>query len=103
MLEHLLQLGSVLGHPFVTGEIALGRLAARAQVLGLLGNLPGAKVATTSETLTFIEHQGLAGSGIGYVDAQLLAATRLTPGARLWTNDKRLSIVSSRLGLAAKP
>jgi len=34
------------------------------------------------------------GLGIGYVDAQLLAATKLTVDARLWTDDNRLAAVS---------
>jgi hypothetical protein len=40
---------------------------------------------------------------IGYVDAQLLAATRLTPGASLWTGERRLTAVATRLGVAFEP
>ena len=39
--------------------------------------------------------------GIGYVDAHLLAAVRLTGGGTLWTRDKRLLSVAERLRLAA--
>ncbi len=101
-LVDLLQVGSVLGHPWVTGEIALGRLTDPRQVLGLLVNLPSATVASESEVLVLIEHQDLAGSGIGYVDAQLLASTRLTPDAQLWTNDERLTEVAVRIGVAMR-
>jgi hypothetical protein len=61
--------------------------------------------ASEEEMLHLIEHEGLYGSGIGYVDAQLLAAARLTPHARLWTLEKRLSIVAERLdvGFDAAP
>jgi len=38
--------------------------------------------------------------GPHYVDACLLAATRLSPDARLWTRDRRLAQVAARLGLA---
>ncbi len=48
-----------------------------------------------------IELEQLYGLGVGYVDAQLLAATWLTGDARLWTADKRLSVVARRLGLPA--
>lgn len=41
--------------------------------------------------LGLTETERLHGIGIGYVDAQLLAATRLTPDAKLWTRDKHLS------------
>ena len=91
----LLQDGTVLAHPSVIGEFALGHLTQRDEILGLLGNLPQATVATDNEVLTLIDTLGLAGSGIGYVDAQLLAATRLTTDARLWTRDKRLSAVAA--------
>ena len=59
-------------------------------------------VATENEMLGFIEQNGLYGLGIGYIDAQLLAATRLAPGTTLWTRDKRLLSVSARLGVAEK-
>lgn len=101
-LERLLERSAVLGHPWVTGEIALGRLARRTEVLTLLAMLPPAVVATTEEIATLIESRGLAGLGIGYVDAGLLAAALLTPETRLWTADRRLAAVAERLGCRAK-
>jgi hypothetical protein len=50
--------------------------------------------------LQLIRARNLAGLGIGYVDAHLLASTLLSPGASLWTYDKRLAAVASRLALA---
>ena len=102
-LVHLLSRAQVLAHPWVTGEIALGRLADRDNVLALLGNLPQARVATDRELAHFITKRRLYGLGIGYVDAQLLAATRLTPNARLWTRDRRLAAVADRLGDSIDP
>jgi predicted nucleic acid-binding protein len=95
----LLEDGSVLGHPWVTGELALGHLSHRSEILGLLHNLPQAQVATDAEVLTLIDDRQLFGLGIGYVDAHLLAATMLTTGARLWTHDKRLTAVADQLDL----
>ena len=57
-------------------------------------------MATHTEVLGFIDQATLAGSGIGYIDAHLLAAVRLTPASQLWSRDKRLSAVAVRLGLA---
>jgi len=91
----------VLGHPAVIGELALGRLRDPEAVLGAVAGLPQAVAATDREVLAFIAGQDLAGSGIGYLDAHLLAATRLTPDALLWTRDRRLHAVAARLGLAA--
>jgi len=102
-LAHLLERGSVLGHPWVVGELALGHLAQRQEILGLLNSLPQAAVTTPAETLAFIELHELHGLGIGYVDAQLLAATQLTSDAGLWTNDKRLAAAATRLGLVVDP
>ena len=100
-LSSLLDAGRVLSHPFVIGELALGGLRQREQVLGALKDLPQAQSASAEEVLAFIDHQSLAGKDLGYVDAHLLAAARLTPGAALWTRDRRLSSVAERLGLAA--
>jgi predicted nucleic acid-binding protein len=102
-LQHLLERGAVLGHPWVTGELALGHLAQRRAILGLLGALPSATVATSEEALVFIDRHGLAGTGVGYVDVQLLAAAQLTPDTRFWTTDKRLAATAARLGLAVDP
>ena len=99
-LSELLRDGQVLAHPWVTGELALGHLSRRSEILGLLQNLPQATVATDDEVLTFIDKRHLFGLGIGYVDAHLMAATTLTTAARLWTRDKRLAVVAVQHGLA---
>lgn len=99
-LASLLQDGHVLAHPWVIGELALGHLSQRSEILGLLRNLPQAKSATDAEVLTLIDNHQLFGLGIGYVDAHLLAATMLTTDARLWTRDKRLAVLAARHGLA---
>jgi len=100
-LATLLRNGQALTHPWVTGELALGRLSRRSEILGLLNNLPRANTATGGEVLELVEQRHLVGLGIGYVDAHLLAATLLTAGAGLWTRDKRLASIASGLGLLA--
>ncbi|MDO9053670.1 MAG: VapC toxin family PIN domain ribonuclease, partial [Gallionella sp.] len=77
----------------------LGNLQNRNIVLGALQNLPQVAAASDDEALHFIENNALFGTGIGYIDAHLLAAVRLSPGALLWTRDKRLLAESARLGL----
>jgi hypothetical protein len=91
----------VLGHPFVFGGLALGNLHGRNAFLGDLHDLPQAVVASDEEVLRLINHQMLFGRGIGYVDAHLLAAARLTAGSKLWTRDRRLQALVAQLGLAA--
>lgn len=102
-LIHLLDTEQVLTHPFVIGEIALGILPQRNLILATLRLLPAVVVATHEEVLEFIERHRLFGSGIGYVDAHLLAAVKLRAGSGLWTRDKSLRAVAERLALAAEP
>lgn len=100
-LVRLLERGGVLSHPFIIGELALGGLVHRREILAHLSELPKAVVADDDEVLRFIEIEALAGSGIGYIDAHLLATTRLTAGARLWTHDRRLAETAGRLSLGS--
>ncbi|MGH9165667.1 MAG: type II toxin-antitoxin system VapC family toxin [Acidimicrobiales bacterium] len=95
-LRRLLERGAVFAHPWVVGELSLGNLSRRAEVLGLLRGLPRATVVTPDEVLGVVEHYQLIGLGIGYVDVQLLAAAKVTAGTALWTGDKRLAAAASR-------
>jgi predicted nucleic acid-binding protein len=103
VLAGQLRQGSVLGHPWVTGELALGHLDAREEILGLLDRLPRAPVASTDEMRSLIERHALAGTGIGYVGVQLLASALLAGDASVWTNDRRLRTVAVRLGCGHEP
>jgi hypothetical protein len=97
-LVEFLKAGRVLIHPFVIGELALGNLQERDLVLDTLQHLPQASAASHDEVLSFISRHALFGTGIGYVDAHLLAASRLTASS-LWTRDKRLLRAAHELGL----
>lgn len=99
-LRNLLEHARVLAHPFVLGEIACGSLSDRALVLELLHDLPMTSVAEPDEVLGFIDRHRIYGKGLGYVDVHLLAAVALTPGATLWTRDKRLHVIATNLGQA---
>jgi len=61
--------------------------------------LPKAPTVTLDEALVFIHRQKLAGGGIGYVDASLLASAALWPDLRLLTRDRRLRNAASTLRL----
>ena len=101
-LAELLNAGRVLIHPFIIGEMALGQMKQRDAILSALSNLPRAAVAADKEVLNFVDRQVLFGRGFGYLDVHLLAAVRMTPGAALWTRDRRLHAVAGELGLAMK-
>jgi len=100
-MRRLLGMGQVLSHPLVIGELAMGSFKRRDLLLSELGDLPSAKIAQHDEVLHFVSKHTLFGSGIGYIDAHLLATVRLMPGTLLWTRDRRLLEVASRLSLAA--
>ncbi|MBV9594767.1 MAG: type II toxin-antitoxin system VapC family toxin [Actinobacteria bacterium] len=100
-LVRLLTNSQVLGHPAITGELGLGSLANRVEVLNLLSNLPPAVRATHDEVMDFVHAHQLMGLGIGYVDVHLLASTALSGHTSLWTRDKRLRGASLRLGISA--
>jgi predicted nucleic acid-binding protein len=103
MLVDLLASAQILTHPFVIGEIAMGSLANRQQIIGLMKALPGITKADDEEILHFVDLLGLYGKGIGLVDAHLLAATLLTPGVRLWALDKRLATIAAGLRVSFQP
>ena len=102
-LVRLLEQGRVLAHPFVVGELALGNLRHRREFLEALKQMPMATSSREDEVLTFIDAHSLHGLGLGYVDVHLLASTRLTAGAKLWTSDRRLSEAAGGLGVAFDP
>ncbi|HEX6374938.1 MAG TPA: PIN domain-containing protein [Allosphingosinicella sp.] len=101
-LDDILQREIVLGHEFVTAEIALGNLADPAGTIWMLESMPQARIANHPELMILIRRGRLAGSGIGFVDAHLLAACQLS-GARLWTRDKRLRAQAEVLGVSWEP
>lgn len=89
-------------HPYIIGEISLGSLVDRRETLMTLCELPAINVADIGDVAAMIEDERLFGLGIGYVDVHLLAAVSRTPGAKLWTRDRRLNAVAERLGIAAR-
>lgn len=87
----------------VIGELAMGSLGNRSEVLHALDDLPCAVTAADDEVLSFIELRRLYGRGLSLIDANLLAAVILTPEARLWTRDRRLHEVAADMSLAFVP
>lgn len=97
-LVRLLEEGAVLTHRLVVEELACGSMSRRGEILSLLGTLPRAGEADHSEFLYFVEKHGLHGTGLGAVDAHLLASAKLSH-ARLWTKDGALARAAAKLGL----
>ena len=98
-LRLLLEDAHVACHPFVIGELACGHLDPREEIITWLSALPAAEVAHHDEVLGLIERRDLAGRGIGFVDAHLVASA-LICHMPLWTADRRLAEISRILGVA---
>ncbi len=98
-LADLLNRNAVVVHPFVIGEVALGVLGKRREILALLAELPRASALGHEEALGVIEQHRLAGRGIGWVDVHLIASAMLER-LPLWTFDRRLAAVARDLAVA---
>jgi len=72
-LSRLLGIDHVLAHPMVIGELSIGSLTNRAEVLQALDGLPSAVTASDDELLSFIELRSLYGRSLNLIDATLLA------------------------------
>ncbi|MEY2860193.1 MAG: hypothetical protein RL392_651 [Pseudomonadota bacterium] len=104
VLAELMVLDQVLIHPLIVGELACGTPPEpRLRTLGDMELLLPANQATFYEVRDLIEREKLFGLGCGFVDLALLASTLITPGAVLWTLDKRLLNLSSRFGVCFSP
>ncbi|MDE1466058.1 type II toxin-antitoxin system VapC family toxin [Spartinivicinus poritis] len=103
-LVNLIQIDLALTHPMVLVELACGTPPApRAQTLNDIGLLQPANQASLDEVMEFIEREKLYGLGCGLVDTALLASTLITPGAKLWTLDKRLANLAERFDVRYQP
>lgn len=93
----------IVTHPFVVGELALGSLPQREKTLKLLDQLPGLRVALIDEVRQMVETRSLHSRGIGWVDAQLIAAVLIHPSTKIWTKDKRLRETADELRIHVDP
>lgn len=92
--------GEVVMHPAVVEELALGHVPARRAFFEELDKLLPIKDVSHQEVLFLVEKHHLFASGIGAVDAHLLASA-LAFGARILTLDQALLRVARKLGVAA--
>jgi predicted nucleic acid-binding protein len=101
LLQSLLATDQVLCHPLILLELACRTPPApRERTLGDLKKLQQSVVATTEETLELVEREQLQDLGCGAVDMSLLASVLLTSDTLLWTVDKNLDVLSTRMGVA---
>jgi len=99
-LLDLLNKGEVLVHSFILGELSLGNLRNRTQILDLLSKLPELPIAEHSEVMALVDNRRLYGGGIGRVDVHLIASALLAH-VGLLTNDKALQRATRIAGVFA--
>ena len=98
-LQALLATDQVLCHPLVVLELACGTPPApRERTLGDLRKLRQPVIASHDETLALVTRERLYDSGCGAVDVLLLASVLLTADAQLWTSDRKLAALATRMG-----
>lgn len=83
-------------HPWVLGELALGNWPDRRRFLSDCADISAAPVVDEELVLKLIEEHKLFGSGLGWVDCQLLASAKAME-ANLWTQDKALKRAWERI------
>lgn len=101
VMEQLLADQQVLIHPFVIGELAMGKLPDRPTFLRSLHRMKSAPKALDNEVLRLVEDGWHFGAGMGWIDAHLLASVLLLDHARLWTRDRRLNAAAAKHGRSA--
>lgn len=99
-LRKIIQEDRLLCHPAIIGELGLGSLRNRNDVITFLAAQREVLVATHDEVMVMIDRHSLFSMGIGYTDANLLASTLIDPRAILWTRDKRLASAAQKAGAA---
>lgn len=98
-LEELLSRDEVSGHDFVYGELLIGDVGGRRQLLSDYEHMHQAPVVAHDEVVAFVRNRRLHGRGIGWIDAHLLASA-LVGHLRLWTTDPRLATLAKELAVA---
>jgi predicted nucleic acid-binding protein len=100
-LQMLLNNENIVMHPFIIGELSLGHIPRYDEIMRMLGDLPAIARADDGEVRHLIRSHRLFGTGIGYVDAHLLASVKLSRSDRLWTRDRRLNRIAQAMELSA--
>lgn len=96
-LDDLVRTRRCVMHPFVLGEIALGNLPNWATRIVRLQALPSVDPAPGNILFETIKRLELQGSGLGFVDAHLLAVVSNRADLKLWSRDKRLAAAAEAI------
>jgi predicted nucleic acid-binding protein len=98
-LEELLRRDEVCAHEFVYGELLIGDVGGRKQLLEDYEQMHQAPPVPHADVVAFVRGRRLDGRGIGWIDAHLLASS-LVGRLKLWTTDPRLAALARELGVS---
>ena len=100
-LEELLSRDEVCAHDFVYGELLIGDVGGRKQLLEHYEQMHRAPLVPHADVVAFVRGRRLHGRGIGWIDAHLLASS-LVGRLTLWTTDPRLAALARALGVSSE-
>lgn len=103
LLTRRMREGQLRLHPLVRGELGMGNLPVRATTLEALDLLNRPEVFSDERVAARVEAERWWGRGVGFTDAHLLLSALATPGAKVWTRDRRLGSLAAELGVSYDP
>ncbi len=98
-LQVALEQGEVAMHDFVVGELLLGHIKRGATFMLMLDLLARVPTCEHAEVEALVRSARLEATGIGWVDAHLIASCRLA-GTSLWTLDRAQRSAAARASIA---
>ncbi len=103
VLVDLLLSDSVVTHPRVVEELALGSLARRDEFLQLMMGLAVVDVLGHEDLLSLVDEHELWGTGLSPTDAHLIGSALSAEATSIWTRDRRLRSAAKSLALSFEP
>lgn len=101
-LDELLENETVVRHDLVHGELLIGDPAGREKPLATYLSFTRVDTVPHDEVVELVRRRKLHGTGIGWIDAHLLAAA-LAERVQIFTADHALQEQARRLGVLYEP
>jgi predicted nucleic acid-binding protein len=101
-LDRLLDQQETVGHNLIYGELLIGDPSGRGELLKSYRLMYRISDVCHDEVVEFVRRNKLYRSGIGWIDAHLLASC-LVAAVPLWTADRRLFAAAGQMGVSYTP
>lgn len=97
--DRLLGHDEVAGHELVYGELLIGDVRGRTELLATYAQMYQAPTIAHEEVVAFTRTRRLHGRGVSWIDTHLLASA-MVGRLSLWTADSRMAELADELGVA---